>query len=310
MIVAEDIAKQMLRRSGLAVPVRIAHTPAEAAAIARELGGCAVVKAIIPAGGRGKAGGVPPLPIRRRSKTATADLLGKELLGQLVPYVLVEEQVPVSRNLRRHCGKHHQRPDRPHLSLSGGVEIENTARDGGGSVHQLAIQPGDLLPVHRLRAWLKNSRLDLSQLSGLAEVLAGLYRVPADFDAILLEINPLALTSDGRLVLLDCKLEVDDNALARQPEFNEIYLAGLSEREQRARQLGVSYVPLDGDIGVITSGAGLGMATLDLLQQRGLAPADFLDTGGGISEELVKGALELVLDASRPWSNYQSVWRD
>ena len=217
-----------------------------------------------------------------------------------MPYVLVEELVPVAQEIYAGIVAN-TASDRIDLilSLSGGVEIENTARDGGGSVHQLAIQPGDLMPVHRIRAWLKSSGLDLKQLPGLAEVLAGLYRAAADFDAILLEINPLAFTSDGRLVLLDCKLEVDDNALARQPEFNEIYLAGLSERELRARQLGVSYVPLDGDIGVITSGAGLGMATLDLLQQRGLAPADFLDTGGGISEELVKGALELILDAPR-----------
>ena len=301
MIVAEDIAKQMLRRSGLAVPSgRIAHRPAEAAAIARELGGCAVVKAIIPAGGRGKAGGVRLCQSVEEVSAAAADLLGKELLGQRVPYVLVEEQVPVSQEIYAGIVAN-TASDRIDLilSLSGGVEIENTARDGEGSVHHLAIQPGDLMPLHRIRTWLKKSGPDLSQVPGLAEVLSGLYRAAADFDAILLEINPLALTSDGRLVLLDCKLEVDDNALARQPEFNAIYLAGLSERELRARQLGVSYVPLDGDIGVITSGAGLGMATLDLLQQRGLAPADFLDTGGGISEELVKGALELILDAPR-----------
>jgi succinyl-CoA synthetase beta subunit len=126
--------------------------------------------------------------------------------------------------------------------------------------------------------------------------MATLYRAAADLDAILLEINPLAITGEGSLVALDCKLEVDDNGLMRQPELLEWYCASLSDRELRARSLGVSYVPLDGDIGVITSGAGLGMATLDLLKQAGLSPANFLDTGGGISEALVKGSLELIME--------------
>jgi succinyl-CoA synthetase beta subunit len=113
---------------------------------------------------------------------------------------------------------------------------------------------------------------------------------------MLLEINPLALVDSGSMVALDCKLEVDDNGLARQPELSQLYRTGLSSRELRARELGVSFVPLDGDIGVMTSGAGLGMATLDLLKRAGLSPADFLDTGGGISEELVKGSLELIME--------------
>lgn len=115
----------------------------------------------------------------------------------------------------------------------------------------------------------------------------------------MLEVNPLAVDTNGKIILLDCKLEVDDNGLARQPALMELYLDSLTDREHRARRLGVSYVPLDGDIAVITSGAGLGMATLDLLQQRGLAPANFLDTGGGISEEMVRGALELIMEPPR-----------
>ena len=107
------------------------------------------------------------------------------------------------------------------------------------------------------------------------------------------------MLADGTLALLDCKLEIDDNGLARQPELAEVYRQSLSSRELRARELGVSYVPLEGDIGVITSGAGLGMCTLDLLKQKGLAPANFLDTGGGISESLVKGALELIMEPPR-----------
>jgi succinyl-CoA synthetase beta subunit len=163
-------------------------------------------------------------------------------------------------------------------------------------VHQLSVEPGDLLPLHRVNNWLGRHKIELSEYPLLAGTLLNLYRAAADLDAILLEINPLAMDTDGRLVALDAKLEVDDNALPRHPELNELFMASLSSRELRARQLGVSYVPLDGDIAVIASGAGLGMATLDLLQQRDLAPANFLDTGGGISEQMVKGALELVLE--------------
>ena len=122
-----------------------------------------------------------------------------------------------------------------------------------------------------------------------------IHRAAADLDSILLEVNPLAVLSNGRLAVLDCKLEVDDNSLNRQPKMMALYLAGLSEREKWARSLGVSYVPLDGDIAVIASGAGLGMATLDMLKRRDLQPANFLDTGGGISANQVKGALELVM---------------
>jgi succinyl-CoA synthetase beta subunit len=150
--------------------------------------------------------------------------------------------------------------------------------------------------VYRVRQWFRQTRVEGVNLEALATVLVALYRAAADLDAVLLEINPLAVLTDGSLVLLDCKLEIDDNGLPRQPGLAEVYRKSLSSRELRARDLGVSYVPLDGDIGVITSGAGLGMCTLDLLKQQGLNPANFLDTGGGISAPLVQGALELIME--------------
>lgn len=298
MIVPEDLAKRILQGYGLSVPKgRIAHTPEEAVAVANELGGSGVVKAIIPSGGRGKAGGVRVCRSKAQVRSAAAELLNKELLGHVVNSVLVEELVPVYRETYASVVANTS-SDRIDLilSLTGGIEIENTAQADRKSWVKLSFQPGELVPVHRLLLWLRNNDIVLNELPELAVTLVKLHRAAADFDATLLEVNPLAVTDDGRLVLLDCKLEVDDNGLSRQPALNEVYLASLSERELRARQLGVSYVPLDGNIGVITSGAGLGMATLDLLQQRDLAPANFLDTGGGISEELVKGALELVME--------------
>jgi succinyl-CoA synthetase beta subunit len=182
------------------------------------------------------------------------------------------------------------------LSLAGGVEIEAASQADQATVQRLVVEPGHVLPIHRVRRWLRGIEVEDGCTAQLAHVLVTLYRVAADLDAMLLEINPLALVDSGSIVTLDCKLEVDDNGLARQPELSQLYLASLSPRELRARELGVSFVPLEGDIGVITSGAGLGMATLDLLKRAGLSPANFLDTGGGISEELVKGALELVME--------------
>jgi succinyl-CoA synthetase beta subunit len=182
------------------------------------------------------------------------------------------------------------------VSFAGGMEIEHAAQANNQAIWQLPVEPGDVLPVYRVRQWLRQTRAEDGILDALSNVLVALYRAAADLDAILLEINPLAVLSDGTLALLDCKLEIDDNGLARQPELAEVYRQSLSSRELRARDLGVSYVPLEGDIGVITSGAGLGMCTLDLLKQQGLTPANFLDTGGGISEALVQGALELIME--------------
>jgi succinyl-CoA synthetase beta subunit len=301
MIVPEDFAKNVLGSYGLPVPRgRPAETAGEVAQIAQELGGHCVVKALIPTGGRGKAGGVKVCRSVEQARQAADDLLGKQLLGHPVSRVLVEELVPLAGEIYAGVVAN-TASDQIDLvlSLAGGVEIENTARNDQQSVFVLSIQPGDLLPVYRVRRWLLENKVDLTQLPELAPTLVALYRAAADLDAILLEINPLAIAQDGRLVLLDAKLEVDDNALSRHPELNEFYIASLSQRELRARKLGVSYVALDGDIGVITSGAGLGMATLDLLQQRGLSPANFLDTGGGISEEMVKGAVELILEPSQ-----------
>jgi len=298
MIVPEDAAKRLLAGCGLIVPCgQIAESEEATAAITQELGGRSVVKALIPTGGRGKVGAVRVCHSADNARQSAADLLGKEVLGHRVDKLLVEELIPISNELYAGVVVNTATDSIDLvLSLTGGVEIEVAAHSDRQVVHQLSVEPGDLLPLHRVNNWLGRHKIELSEYPLLAGTLLNLYRAAADLDAILLEINPLAMDTDGRLVALDAKLEVDDNALPRHPELNELFMASLSSRELRARQLGVSYVPLDGDIAVIASGAGLGMATLDLLQQRDLAPANFLDTGGGISEQMVKGALELVLE--------------
>ena len=299
MIVSEDLAKRLLGSYRLPVPPgEAALTPEAATAIAQKLRGSAfVVKALIPAGGRGKAGGVKICTSIEAVTEAAQALLGHDLLGYRVGRVLVEKAMPVAREIYAGVVAN-SATDRIDLvvSFAGGIEIEHAAQGNSQTIWQLPVEPGDVLPVYRVRQWLRQTKVEDVNLDALSNVLVALYRAAADLDAILLEINPLAVLTDGTLALLDCKLEVDDNGLARQPELAEVYRQSLSSRELRARDLGVSYVPLEGDIGVITSGAGLGMCTLDLLKQQGLAPANFLDTGGGISEALVQGALELIME--------------
>jgi succinyl-CoA synthetase beta subunit len=299
MIVSEDLAKHLLAAYGLLVPPgQAADTPEAATAIAQKLGGSVfVVKALIPSGGRGKAGGVKMCPSIETVTEAAQVLFGHDLLGYRVARVLVEKAMPIAREIYAGVVAN-SATDRFDLlvSFAGGIEIENAAHSNSQAVWQLPIEPGDVLPVYRVHQWLRQTRVEDINLGSLAGVLVVLYRAAVDLDAILLEINPLAVLTDGTLALLDCKLEIDDNGLPRQPELAEVYRQSLSSRELRARDLGVSYVPLEGDIGVITSGAGLGMCTLDLLKQQGLNPANFLDTGGGISASLVQGALELIME--------------
>lgn len=298
MIVLEDYAKKLLKRYGLRTPRGgVAHTPDEAAIIAEGLGSSGVVKALIPTGGRGKAGGVQVCWSSDQVRDAARSLLGRDLLGHTVSQVLVEEVIPVTHEIYAGVVANSATSTIDLiLGFSGGIEIETAAQTGERCLLHMEVEPGNVLPVHRVRRWLNQADAPGVDLSDLALVLTILYRAAADLDAMLLEVNPLALAEDGSLVALDCKLEVDDNGLARQPELLEQYQASLGERETRARELCVSYVPLDGDIAVITSGAGLGLATLDLLVRAGLSPANFLDTGGGISEGQIKGALELVME--------------
>lgn len=297
MIVAENHAKHLLEQYGLrAPPGAVAHSAEEAAAVARRLGDPCVVKALVPAGGRGKAGGVKACSSVDQAYDAARSLLGRDLLGHVVSEVLVEKAVsPVHEIYAGVVANAATCTIDLIVSFAGGVDVERASRADESAVWRMMVEPGDVLPVHRVRRWLKQADVNGLDLAGLASVLVALYRAAADLDATLLEVNPLALTHDGSLVVLDCKLEVDDSGLARHPELSQLYHELLSDREKRAKELGVSFVPLDGEIAVITSGAGLGMATMDMLRLAGLSPANFLDTGGGVSEAQVKGALELVM---------------
>jgi succinyl-CoA synthetase beta subunit len=290
----------LLARYGLQTPSgRVACTPDEAVLAAEELGGAGVVKALVPSGGRGKAGGVKVCRSVDQVQTAAGSILGSNLLGHTVRSVLVEQVIPIAREVYAGVVANSATGMIDLiLSFAGGAEVETASQRNSTAVLRMPVEPGSVLPTHRVSQWLRDVGAQGIDLVELSRVLVTLYRAAADVDAILLEVNPLALVETGSLVAVDCKLEVDDNALVRQPDLLELFCSSLTERELRARELGVSFVPLEGNIGVITSGAGLGMATLDLLKRAGLAPANFLDTGGGISERLVKGSLELIMEPS------------
>lgn len=295
MIIPEHIAKQYLAAYGLTVPRGLpACTPEQARHQAEALGGAVVIKALIPSGKRGQAGGILFASSPQEAEAAAQRLLGSSLLGFPVSQVLIEQSIRLKAEFYASCMADLTGARLLLLwSAAGGMDVERAAPS---AIHRLVLSPGEALPLHRAARALRAGSLDEALVQPFARVLTALHTMLLDLDLIQVEVNPLALLDDGRLMALDCKMEADDNAFSRQPEFAALHRTALRESEVRAARLGVSFVPLDGEIGVIASGAGLGMATLDLLRRAGLRPADFLDTGGGITTDLMRGAVELVGD--------------
>ena len=298
MLLLEYQAKTELSKMGVAVPEgAVARTPEEASGIAAALGRAVVVKAQVPAGGRGKAGAIRLAQSPDEAARAAEEILGRRVGGHLVDCVLVEEKLPIQQELylsivfdAAHAGY------TVLFSTQGGMDIEELAAAHPESIQRLALDPFSQLDLERAASLLQAGGLEAPHLSGVQETLLTLYRLFREKDLLLAEINPLALGARPWPVAVDFKMEVDDDALFRHPEYIPIFMQRLDERERIAHELGISFVALDGDIGVIASGAGLGMATLDLLQREGLRPANFLDTGGGITEKLMYRAVRLVME--------------
>ena len=297
MMLLEHVGKAELVARGLPVPEGyLAATPAEAAEAAALLGRPAVVKAQVPAGGRGKAGGIIAVDSPAAAAEAAAQLLGRPLVGHVVRSVLVEERLAIKQEL--FLGLAVDPASAGYLALfstEGGVNIEEVAATAPARVRRLWIDPLAGLPAEAGMALCGDLVANNAVARRLSEVFATLYRVFVERDAIIAEINPLAWLADGSLVAADCRMEVDDDALFRQQQFQAYREAQMDEREREAHRIGVSYVGLDGDVGLIASGAGLGMASLDMLKLAGLNPANFLDTGGGITRELMRRAVQLTL---------------
>ena len=299
-------AKQLLQRYGLPTPRGIvAESPETAAAAAAELGGDAwVVKAQIHAGGRGKVGGVKVVRSTEEARQLTAHLLGKRLVtnqnapdGQPVSKVLVEETMPIAREL--------------YLSLlvdrtlervvvvassAGGMEIEEVAEATPGKILQEVCDPLLGLVDYQARNLAFALGLAGEQIGAFTKLLKGLYKLFKENDLSLLEINPLVVTEQGALVALDCKISVDDNALYRQKVLAESRDWSQDDaKEAEAQAGGLNYIALNGNIGCMVNGAGLAMATMDLIKLHGGTPANFLDVGGGATAETVTKAFKIIL---------------
>jgi succinyl-CoA synthetase beta subunit len=304
--VHEYQAKALLRDFGVAVPPgRLATTPAEAEAAARDLDASGVViKAQVHAGGRGKAGGIKRAASADEAKRRASEILGMTLRsaqtgpeGKVVHKVYVEAGSSIAREL--YLGIVLDRAEEQIAviaSTEGGVEIEEVAARSPEAIITVTVDPNVGLQPYQVRRVGFGLGLDLDQVKQLQTFLGGLYRLFVEKDASLAEINPLVVTEGGELVALDAKLNFDDNALYRQSEV--VALRDPQEedpREREAREIDLSYVGLDGDIGCMVNGAGLAMATLDMIQHCGGSPANFLDAGGTADKEKVKEAFKLIL---------------
>lgn len=298
-------AKELLARRGIPVPRgRVARSPGEAREAARALGGALwVVKAQVHSGGRGKAGGVTLCRSLEETETAARRLLGQSLVthqsagrGLPVEAVLVEEGTAIQRELYLSLLLDRTRPALAFVaSTEGGMEIEEVAARHPERILTVALPPSGYAPFvgRRLAFALGLEAGARTEFLTLAESLAAFFVAS---DASLVEINPLVLTAEGRLVVLDAKVTLDDNALERHPD-----LAALDDPKQRpaaeveAERAGLNYVALDGTIGCMVNGAGLAMATMDLIKLSGGEPANFLDVGGDATAERVTAAFRLIL---------------
>ncbi len=292
----EHQGKDLFRAHDIAVPRGIvAATPQEAAEAARGFGGGAVVKVQVQIGGRGKGGGVVLVDSPERAAAEAERLLREGFAGLSVTRVLVEEQLPIAAEfyvsfvLDRSAGDYLAM-----ATAEGGVEIERLADDRPDAIVRVHVDPLLGLRAHHVRGLV--GVLPPEAREGAGAILRSLYRLLRETDATLAEVNPLVLLTDGRVVALDAKVTVDDNALGRQGA-----IALLAEEfpiedvERRAREHGLQYVKLDGQVGIIGNGAGLVMSTLDLVAQAGAHAANFLDIGGGASAEQMAISLEVVL---------------
>ena len=295
-------AKQLLARAGIPIPDgRIATTADEAEAAARAIGAPVAVKAQVHVGGRGKAGGIKVAKSPAEARDAAKAILGMEIKGLRVEKVYVERAAQVDRELYLGVTLDRDRR-RPVVMLStvGGMEIEEVAVASPNKIARGWPSPLLGLLAFEARALVFAAGVAEAQRETVVDIARRLYRVYAETDANLVEINPLFVQKDGSVLAGDAKLDIDDNALFRQAELAKLKeVSPDEEAEERARALGFSFVQLDGDVGIIGNGAGLVMATLDAVRNAGGRAANFLDVGGGAKEAVVKAALEIVLSNPR-----------
>jgi len=306
MKIHEYQAKEILRKFNVEVPKgRVAFTPEEAVEVAKEIGGNLwVVKAQIHAGGRGKGGGVKLARTLDEVYELTKQMIGMRLVthqtgpeGKIVQRVLIEEGMNIEKEL--YVGITLDRSTSKNVvmvSTEGGVEIEKVAAETPEKILKEYVEPSIGLQQFQARKLAFGLGLEGDKFKNAVKFLMGLYRAYEETDASLAEINPLVVTKEGRVLALDAKMNFDDNALYRHPEIVE--LRDFNEEdplEIEASKYNLNYIKLDGNVGCMVNGAGLAMATMDIIKLAGGEPANFLDVGGGASAETVENGFKIIL---------------
>ena len=306
MDIHEYQAKEVLSNFGVEIPAgALAYSPEQAAYRAREMGGEKwVVKAQVHAGGRGKAGGVKLCDTDHEIQATCEDMFGKKLVthqtgpeGKGIYRVYVEAAVPIDREI--YLGFVLDRTTQRIMivaSAEGGMEIEEISENKPESIVRSTVEPAVGLRDFQARDIAFKLGIEPSLTQSMVRTLQGCYRAFRDLDATMVEINPLVITGDNRVLALDAKMTFDDNAQFRHPQISELRDKSQEDpRESRAADRGLSYVGLEGSIGCIVNGAGLAMATMDTIKLAGGEPANFLDIGGGATPERVAKAFRLVM---------------
>jgi succinyl-CoA synthetase beta subunit len=295
--VLEYIGKELLAQGGLSVPVgSLATDPEGASAAAKRVGGRVVVKAQVAAGKRGKGGGVRFAADPGEARVAASELLGSTVSGYRVDAVLVEGAVAIAREFYAAVmNDPASRMARLLFSTSGGMDIEEVPAD---KIAQAAIDIRGPFALEEARSLVARTDAGTALVESLARTLVSLYELYREKDAELLEVNPLVVTQDGQLYALDCKLVLDDSAKKRHPELFARAAQALGEQgtdlERRARELGLLYMELDGDVAILANGAGLTMTTMDVVAHYGGRAANFMEIGGDAYTKATP-ALEIVL---------------
>ena len=303
-------AKQLFSKYGIPIPNGyVAHTVDEACGLAHELGGdCWVVKAQVHAGGRGKGGGVKVLKDKDDISTNVKHLLGSQLItpqtdakGLPVNTVLIEEGLDIEHEL--YLGALIDRSTETIVfmaSEAGGMDIEEVAEETPEKILKVAVNPTTGLQNYQCRKLAFGLNLSQKQVSQLTKIMQGLYRLFKEKDLSLVEINPLVVTKAGNLLALDAKINIDGNALVRQHKLLDLRdFSQEDDTEIKAAQYGLNYITLDGNIACMVNGAGLAMATMDVIKLYGGEPANFLDVGGGTTAEKVAEAFRIILSSDK-----------
>jgi len=298
-------AKEILRRYGVATPRgKVTEDPEEAARICEELGGRCVVKAQIHAGGRGKGGGVKVAKSPEEAREAARKILGMQLVthqtgpeGQLVRKVLVEEALDIAQELYLSITLDRARVKHVVMaSAAGGMDIEEVAAKDPDAIYRAWVDPQVGMVPFQARAVAQHLELKGQTAAKAAKQVSALVAAYLDTDASLAEINPLMVTGGGDVLALDAKMNFDDNALFRHKDILEMRdLAEENPMEVEASKFNLNYIKLDGNIACMVNGAGLAMATMDIIKLYGGDPANFLDVGGGASQEAVKNAFQILV---------------